>query len=50
MTLHTIAPADENPVSAAELHVNWSAREFEAFLSNVLAVAQTEGLDVLHFH
>ena len=50
VTLHTIAPADEDPVSAAELHVKWSAGEFEAFLSNVLAVAQTEGLDVLHFH
>jgi len=50
VTLHTIAPPDEDPVSAADLHVNWSAGEFEAFLSNVLKVAQTDGLDVLHFH
>lgn len=50
MTLHTIAPPDGDPLSAADLHVNWSASEIEAFLANVLKVAQTEGLDVLHFH
>ncbi len=50
VTLHTIAPPDRDPVSAADLHVNWSAEEFEAFLSNVLKVAQAEGMDVLHFH
>ena len=50
VTLHTIAPPDGDPISAADLHVNWSTAEFEAFLSSVLKVAQTEGLDVLHFH
>ncbi len=50
VTLHTIAPRDGDPVSAADLHVKWSVAELEAFLSSVLAVAQSEGLDVLHFH
>ena len=50
VVIHTIAASSGDPVSAADLHVNWSAGELEAFQSNVLMVSQTEGLDVLHFH
>ena len=50
VTLHTIAPTDGDPIAAADLHVKWSVRELDAFLSSVLSVAQSEGLDVLHFH
>ncbi len=50
VTLHAIEPPEGDSASAADLHVNWSTGELEAFLACVLTVAQTEGLDVLHFH
>lgn len=48
--LHEIAPSASDELHPASLYTNWSPEEFEAFLSKVLAVILTDGLDILHFH
>ena len=48
--LHRITPSAHDDLHPASLYTDWSAGEFEAFLSKVLAVALTDGLDILHLH
>jgi N-acetyl-alpha-D-glucosaminyl L-malate synthase BshA len=50
VTLHTITPDREADIHPARLYTDWSAEDFQTFLSRVLDVIATEGLDVLHFH
>ena len=50
VALHTVKPSMEAEVHPARLDTNWSADDFEGFLSNILDVIAVEGLDVLHFH
>ena len=50
VTLHTVKPSMGADVHPARLDTNWSADDFEGFLSNILDVIAVEGLDVLHFH
>lgn len=50
LTLHTVRPNREVDLPSANLHVHWAAEDFRIFLSHILEVIATEGLDVLHFH
>jgi N-acetyl-alpha-D-glucosaminyl L-malate synthase BshA len=50
LTLHTVKPDREADLHPASLHIDWSSKDIQAFLSRVLDVIATEGLDVLHFH
>jgi L-malate glycosyltransferase len=48
--LHWAVVDGESDIHPAVLYTDWSARECEAFVSQILYVIATEGLDVLHFH
>jgi len=48
--LHTTMPDREEDFHPASLYTDWPTEEFQAFVSRVLDVIATEGLDVLHFH
>jgi len=50
ITLHTVTPDREANIHPASLYLDWSAEEFQTFLSRILDVITTEGLDILHFH
>jgi L-malate glycosyltransferase len=47
VNLHIITSHTENQLHPAELHIDWQDKEFEAYLSEVMKIA--ESLDVLHF-
>ena len=48
--LHTVKSGLEADKHPARLDTDWSAADFEEFISNILQVIDEEGLDVLHFH
>jgi L-malate glycosyltransferase len=48
--LHTVKADLEAEIHPARLYTDWADDESEQFLSNILDVIATEGLDVLHFH
>ncbi|MDR3576057.1 MAG: N-acetyl-alpha-D-glucosaminyl L-malate synthase BshA [Anaerolineaceae bacterium] len=48
--LHTVKSSLEPNNHPARLDTDWSAVDFEEFISNILQVITEEGLDVLHFH
>jgi N-acetyl-alpha-D-glucosaminyl L-malate synthase BshA len=48
--LHVVNQELEADIHPARLYTDWSADDFEAFTSKILAVTASEGLDVLHFH
>lgn len=48
--LHKITPDREDDLHPASLYTDWPAEALQAFVSHVLDVIATEGLDVLHFH
>jgi N-acetyl-alpha-D-glucosaminyl L-malate synthase BshA len=48
--LHTVKADLEAEIHPASLYTDWADDEFELFLSKILDVIATEGLDVLHFH
>jgi glycosyltransferase involved in cell wall biosynthesis len=50
VTWHTVTPDREAHIHPARLYTDWSAQDLQVFLSRVLDVIATEGLDVLHFH
>jgi len=50
VVLHTVTPQLEAEIHPASLYTDWSAGDFDVFVSNILAVIALEGLDVLHFH
>ena len=50
VTWHTVTPDREAHIHPARLYTDWSAEDFQVFLSRVLSVIAREGLDVLHFH
>lgn len=50
VVLHTSTPDSANPRHPATLHTDWSADEWQRYVSQILRVMATEGLDVLHFH
>jgi N-acetyl-alpha-D-glucosaminyl L-malate synthase BshA len=50
LTRHQIVPSnviDDNP---ADLYINWPPEEIQAYLSSIMDVISSDGLDVLHFH
>ena len=48
--LHTTMPDREADLHPASLYTDWPTEECRAFVSCVLDVIATDGLDVLHFH
>jgi len=48
--LHTVTPDREVGIHPAVLYTDWSAEDYQRFLSNILGVIAVEGLDILHFH
>ena len=50
VTLHTVIPDLESHIHPASLYLDWQPADLDVFLSNILSVVTTEGLDVLHFH
>ncbi len=50
VALHTVTPDREADIHPAQLHTDWSAEDFQAYVSRVLDVVASEGLDILHFH
>jgi N-acetyl-alpha-D-glucosaminyl L-malate synthase BshA len=40
----------DEEIHPASLYTDWSSRDFDVFMSNILNVIAIEGLDVLHFH
>jgi glycosyltransferase involved in cell wall biosynthesis len=48
--LHTVTPNREAGIHPARLYTDWSAEDYQTFLSRILDVIALEGLDVLHFH
>jgi N-acetyl-alpha-D-glucosaminyl L-malate synthase BshA len=48
--LHTVKANREDEIHPAKLYTDWSANDYEVFISNILDVIAVEGLDVLHFH
>jgi N-acetyl-alpha-D-glucosaminyl L-malate synthase BshA len=50
VTLHTVTPDREAGIHPAQLYTDWSAEGFQAYVSRVLDVIASEGLDILHFH
>ncbi len=50
VTLHTVTPNLEAHIHPASLYLDWGPADLDAFLSHILNVIATEGLDVLHFH
>src|SRR5438874_5839754 len=48
--LHRAVVDGESHIHPALLYTDWSVQEGEAFVSQILHVIATEGLDVLHFH
>lgn len=48
VNLHVVTSRPENNLPSAELQIDWQAKEFEAYLSEVMKIAAS--LDVLHFH
>ena len=47
--LHSITLSAQDDLHRASLYTDWSVEESEAFLSKIMAVALTDGLDILHF-
>jgi N-acetyl-alpha-D-glucosaminyl L-malate synthase BshA len=50
VALHTVMPDLEPHIHPASLYLDWSPADLDAFVSSILSVVATEGLDVLHFH
>jgi N-acetyl-alpha-D-glucosaminyl L-malate synthase BshA len=50
VTLHTVIPDLEAHIHPASLYLDWQPADLDVFLSHILRVIATEGLDVLHFH
>ena len=50
LILHTVAPMREVDLHPARLYVDWSAEDYQLYLTRVLDCIATAGLDVLHFH
>jgi N-acetyl-alpha-D-glucosaminyl L-malate synthase BshA len=50
VTLHTVTPHLEPHIHPASLFVDWQPADLDVFLSHILSVVASEGLDVLHFH
>jgi N-acetyl-alpha-D-glucosaminyl L-malate synthase BshA len=50
VTLHTVIPDLEPHIHPASLYLDWQPADLDVFLSHILSVIATEGLDVLHFH
>ncbi len=50
VVLHTVTSDPEADIHPAELHIDWSAEDYQTILSRIFDVIVAEGLDVLHFH
>jgi glycosyltransferase involved in cell wall biosynthesis len=50
VVLHTVTPDREAGIHPASLDTDWSAEDYKTFLSHILDVITSEGLDLLHFH
>jgi N-acetyl-alpha-D-glucosaminyl L-malate synthase BshA len=50
VTLHTVIPDLEPHIHPASLYLDWQSADLDVFLSHIMRVVATEGLDVLHFH
>jgi L-malate glycosyltransferase len=50
VALHTVIPDLEAHIHPASLYLDWQPADLDVFLSHILNVVATEGLDVLHFH
>ena len=50
VVLHTVTPDYEAGIHPARLDTDWSAEDYKTFLSRLLDVITSEGLDLLHFH
>jgi N-acetyl-alpha-D-glucosaminyl L-malate synthase BshA len=50
VALHTVIPNLESHIHPASLYLDWQPADLDVFLSHILNVVATEGLDVLHFH
>jgi N-acetyl-alpha-D-glucosaminyl L-malate synthase BshA len=50
LTRHQIVPANLADTAPADLYINWPPEEIQAYLSKIMDVISSDGLDVLHFH
>ncbi len=48
--LHTLKPDGADESHPSTLHTDWPDRDVQDYLSLILRVIDTEGLDVLHYH
>ena len=48
--LHTVKTNREANLHMARLHIDWTDRDLELYLDQILNVIACEGLDILHFH
>ena len=48
--LHTLKADEADEPHPSTLHTDWSERDFQDYISLILGVIDTEGLDVLHYH
>ncbi len=47
---HQIVPSNVIDAAPADLYINWPPEEIQAYLSSIMDVISSDGLDVLHFH
>ena len=50
LTFHQIVPSNVVDAAPADLYINWPSEEIQAYLSSIMEVIASDGLDVLHFH
>ena len=50
LTRHQIVPSNFIDAAPADLDINWPPEEIQAYLSRIMDVISSDGLDVLHFH
>jgi N-acetyl-alpha-D-glucosaminyl L-malate synthase BshA len=50
LTCHQIVPSNVIDATPATLNINWPPGEIQAYLSSIMDVISSDGLDVLHFH
>ena len=50
LNLHQIMPSSDIDSASADLIVDWPRGEIQAYLSSIMEVISSDGLDLLHFH
>jgi N-acetyl-alpha-D-glucosaminyl L-malate synthase BshA len=50
LTRHQIVLSNVIDAAPADLYINWPPEEIRAYLSSIMDVISSDGLDVLHFH